>query len=437
MSSNSSQRLLGYLADDFTGATDALEVLATHGVRAALFARPPDAAMLARYPDLRAVGLACAGRAMAPPRMNAAIPPLLRALRDCAPALVHYKACSTFDSSPSVGSIGRVIDLAAGVFDSSLVPVVAGAPSLGRHCVFGHSFVRNSSDPHPLRLDRHPSISRHPVTPMDEADLRVHLSKQTARRIGLLDVLVLDRGFDAARDALERLRQEGHDVVVIDLLQDRQLSAVGALLARFADKDKSGFVVGSSGVESALCEHWVASGQVGEPHDFPTPIDVGPILVVVGSRSSVSATQRRFALEHGFVPVTLRTSQCVSQRATDQETARVSQEADAAIRSGRSVVIDSGPDSPMDRAAIAAAMAQATRRVVERSSPRRLLVAGGDTSSAVAEHLRIDSLEMVARLVRGAPVCHIAAPGEACDGLEVIFKGGQVGAAELFVAARS
>ena len=46
---------------------------------------------------------------------------LLRSLR--AP-VAHYKVCSTFDSAPHVGSIGRAVDLAAPVFGPAWVPLV-------------------------------------------------------------------------------------------------------------------------------------------------------------------------------------------------------------------------------------------------------------------------------------------------------------------------
>ena len=36
------------------------------------------------------------------------------------------------------------------------------------------------------RLDRHPVMARHPVTPMDEADVPRHLARQTERAIGLV-----------------------------------------------------------------------------------------------------------------------------------------------------------------------------------------------------------------------------------------------------------
>ena len=64
-------------------------------------------------------------------------------------------------------------------------------------------FSRRSGLDSPVyRLDRHPTMRHHPVTPMTEADLRVHLSHQTDRPIDLVDVLALDAGYEAAAERL-------------------------------------------------------------------------------------------------------------------------------------------------------------------------------------------------------------------------------------------
>src|SRR5581483_6069178 len=110
--------------------------------------------------------------------------------------IIHYKTCSTFDSSPQVGSIGRVIDVGMQLLGSTCVPLLVAAPAIGRYCVFGNLFARCGADSDPIRLDRHPSMSRHPITPMDEADLRLHLAKQTKKNIGLLDILRVSAGAD-------------------------------------------------------------------------------------------------------------------------------------------------------------------------------------------------------------------------------------------------
>src|SRR5438067_9472535 len=115
------------------------------------------------------------------------------------------------------------------VFGSRFVPLVVGAPSLGRYCVFGNLFARCGGESDPYRLDRHPSMSRHPTTPMDEADLRLHLAKQTRTPIGLLDVLAVDAA--KPERELDRVVADGARAVLIDLLHESQLATVGRLIA--------------------------------------------------------------------------------------------------------------------------------------------------------------------------------------------------------------
>jgi uncharacterized protein YgbK (DUF1537 family) len=65
----------------------------------------------------------------------------------------------------------------------------------------------------------------------------------------------------------------------------------------------------------------------------------------------------------------------------------------------------------------------------------RVVIAGGDTSGAIARALGIESMEMIASFVRGAPIVRAAAPGLPADGVELIFKGGQVGSEDFFPRA--
>src|SRR5215217_6648936 len=55
--------------------------------------------------------------------------------------VVQYKACSTADSSPAVGSLGRVIEVARDVFGPAPVPVLFAQPDFGRFTAFGHHFA--------------------------------------------------------------------------------------------------------------------------------------------------------------------------------------------------------------------------------------------------------------------------------------------------------
>ena len=108
MSEHHDRPLLTYYGDDFTGSTDVIEALARSGIRSALFLEAPRAEQLiGRFAGLSAVGVAGLGRSMTPEQMDAALPPVFEAIRKLGANLFHYKTCSTFDSSPEVGSIGR------------------------------------------------------------------------------------------------------------------------------------------------------------------------------------------------------------------------------------------------------------------------------------------------------------------------------------------
>ncbi|MFT3870808.1 MAG: four-carbon acid sugar kinase family protein [Nibricoccus sp.] len=159
--------LLAYYGDDFTGSTDALEFLTRAGISTTLFLDPPGPDKLKLYPGIQAVGVAGFTRSLAPEAMEKELRPAFEALRTLGARHVHYKVCSTFDSSPEVGSIGRAIDVGSSVFSAAFVPLLVAAPALGRHCVFGNLFARMGigSQGEIFRLDRHPSMSRHPVTP--------------------------------------------------------------------------------------------------------------------------------------------------------------------------------------------------------------------------------------------------------------------------------
>ncbi len=57
-----SELLLSYYGDDLTGSTDVMEALASRGVATVLFIEPPTASQRARFPHVRAIGLAGSSR---------------------------------------------------------------------------------------------------------------------------------------------------------------------------------------------------------------------------------------------------------------------------------------------------------------------------------------------------------------------------------------
>ena len=460
-----SKLLLTFYGDDFTGSTDALEQLTLAGIRTALFIEPPTPGQLARFKNLQAVGVAGMTRSLAPDAMRRELRPALKKLKALGARHVHYKVCSTFDSSPTIGSIGCVMDEAAKIFHAPFVPLLVAAPALGRYTVFGQHFARygigSAGAIH--RLDRHPSISRHPVTPMTEADLRRHLAQQTKRKIALFDILQLVLPAKEARAALKKILADKPGVVLFDALNAQQLQLIGELMDGHASSKRPLFSVGSSGIETALAAYWkqfkIRNSKLKIKTSRLTSAPAKQVLVASGSCSPVTEGQIAWALKHGFAEVALDTVALAAEKNIRRVLQRAADATRALLAAGRSVIVHTsrgGTDPRLAATArifkrrglsaaeaktvsailFGAALGKVLHLALPQSGVRRLCIAGGDTSSYAARELRIRVLEMIAPLTPGAPLCRAHAPGSSVDGLEVVFKGGQVGAENYFEIVR-
>lgn len=453
MSKTTDHLLLAYYGDDFTGSTDVMEALAEAGLRTVLFLEPPTAGQLAGVPGLRAFGIAGGSRMMSPEEMEHALPPAFEALRASGAPIIHYKMCSTFDSSPTVGSIGRAIEIGRRIFGERPTPLMVGAPVLGRYVVFGNLFARSGLDTEPCRLDRHPTMSRHPVTPMQEADIRLILAGQTKLPVELVDVLKLEGD---SGSSVPVAGGNAAPIVLFDTLRDAHLPVIGGRIEEMAGGGPL-FTVGSSGVEYALTAHWnarrgaeVRSTQ-GRERDRgavsstarrlhrPRPRPVDQIIAVSGSCSPVTDRQIARALEHGFAEVGAG-PECL---VPGGPCGRAWEAARGLLEQQRSVVVHSsrGPDddrfegelSRADQALLGGALGRLLEKLLATSGLRRAVVCGGDTSMHVARTLGIEALEYLGPMAPGSPMCKVHAPGRVADGCEIIFKGGQVGRDSFFL----
>jgi uncharacterized protein YgbK (DUF1537 family) len=443
---------LAYYGDDFTGACDVMEVLQWFGLRTLLFLEPPAPQQLDRFDGLRAIGVAGSSRAMSPQEMEAVLPGVFRSLRDSGAPVVHYKTCSTFDSSPEIGSIGKALELGRDVFGRHVVPILVAAPDLGRYQVFGNLFARSGLDSEAYRLDRHPTMRHHPITPMAEADLREVLATQTDLRVGLVDVLRLAK--EPREDEPDPLHADDVDAVLFDVLYREHLPRIGGMIDRLSQRHAPALVVGSSGVEYALTEFWSATGRIHSlrtcPSGSPAFGPVEQLLVVTGSCSPVNDRQITAAERNGtFYAIPITAARLVDGRTSDEEVTRVAERVVDRLRAGANIILHTsrGPQDPRIAETHAALRAlglsdrdiklQSGRligpqlgkllgRILAEWPLRRVGVAGGDSSGYIARELGIVALEAIAPVAPGSPLCRVYAENS-LDGVEFLFKGGQVG----------
>lgn len=428
---NSKKLQLVFYGDDFTGSTDSLEFISRAGARAVLFLDVPTEDQLRRFPDLDVAGVAGITRSLSPEKMEVVLLAAFEKIKQLRVKQVHYKVCSTFDSSPLTGSIGKAMDCAKNVFYTSKISVVCGSPSLGRYCVFGNLFARMGigSKGAIYRLDRHPSMREHPVTPSNESDLRIHLSQQTDQKMGVIDILQMKQSVASWQNFVSK----EETIVLLDALYHSDLEKIGDWLANEVTGEPV-FSVGGSGVEEALGAYWNKTGllQMNEPgRDFNA---VETLLVVSGSCSPVTAEQIEFALNSGFEEVIIDADSFRDQGLSHDVFERVV----SSLKNGKSTIVHTGKRATRNLSSeeLGAAFGKIVKYAAAHVDLKRVVVAGGDTSSYAARAMEVEAVEMYAPVIAGAPLCKIISLNRKMDGLEVNFKGGQVGNYDYFQLLR-
>ena len=431
----------GFYGDDFTGATDTLAHLARAGLRTILLFVPPDAARLSMLGRLDAIGIAGAARTMPPHEQQPELARVGAAFATLGVRVIHYKVCSTFDSAPQTGSIGVAIRTLKEYCASPLVAVVGGQPNLRRYCVFGELFAAAGADDHRqsiYRIDRHPTMSRHPVTPMNEADLRVHLRRQGLENVQSIDWRCYARGNTALQTELDDRLKSKPDAVLFDVLDESHLQMIGGLITRHASTQAPLLAVGASSVAQAYVCALNEAAEQGERSAAPTPLAraCGPVFVLAGSLSPLTEVQ--IAAAHSYLRVELDPLQMTGDAAPDYVAARVAAIV-GPLRDGRSVLAFT-----TRRAALAAddtrsalpqlphACAVLLQAVLGKVKLQRVGIAGGDTSSIAVRALDAWGLSYLAPLSAGVTVCRLHADRSELDGMEIMLKGGQMGDADLF-----
>jgi uncharacterized protein YgbK (DUF1537 family) len=440
--------LIAFYGDDFTGSAAVMEVLTFAGLDTVLFLAAPTAEQLAAFDGYRGVGIAGTARSQTPAWMERELPPVYEALARLGAPVIQYKICSTLDSSPVLGSIGKAAEIGMAVFGGGWHPILPAAPAIGRYQAFGHFFALAEGTPY--RLDRHPTMSRHPATPIDESDVRLHLGRQTTEPVGLIDLLALKSGEGACRLREEAKRAR---LIALDVIDEETLSQAGRLI--WEEGGDRIFALASQGLEHALLAYWQEAGLLEPAGAPPRANPVEQIVAVSGSCSSVTAGQIDWAAAHGFDRVAVDATGAVDARAWEAELSRASDEGLRVLSSGRSPILHtaSGPDdpavarfrtaveaSPADPAVVNArighGLGTAVQRLLATGGVRRAAIAGGDTSSHATLALDVHALTACALVCTGGSLLQVHSDGPAMRGVEVALKGGQMGPRDYFSRVR-
>lgn len=418
----------GFVADDLTGAADVLAQSHRYGLEAALAIG--DAPLPA---DADVVGIAGPARSLAGAEFDDLVRTDLANIAALNPEVLLYKVCSTFDSSVTVGSIGRGIQLLHERFGlHGSIPVVPAQPGFGRYTAFSNHYAAHAGQVH--RLDRHPVMSMHPSTPMAEADLRRVLAEQlgSAQLPGAIHLPAYNDG--SFKDAwAARRREPAAQAFVVDAVNELHLDTVAQALLREEHGHGPSIVVGSGGIMAALAR--AVSDQAPRTPGPSQP--AGPVLAVSASASSITAEQINDATSHGWEDVAVPAQ--LLQHPDAAAVAALDNRVAAALRAGRNVIVHTtrgagdpryGASKPADAGYVGALIGGIAARMAAGGLTRDVAVCGGDTSSHALIAMGVRQLRVTDQFVTAGPILR-ADEASAVAGCRLLLKGGQVGPPDI------
>lgn len=412
---------LAVIADDLTGANDTGVQFAKQGLTVQVFLNDLVEKDLGHSPEVMV--LDTDSRAASPAEAFARVRAtggLVRSMAAVQP-LIFKKIDSTLR-----GNIGAEIDAAMAEYDLAWAAVVPAFPANGRITVGGWHLLHQT----PIAESE---IARDPKTPVHESVAPKLLSTQSSHPVAHVDLSDVSRGCDAIIKRIAEFRQKGIRILSFDAATATHLQAIATAIA--AGKEAA-LWVGSAGLAEMV------PAVMGWSKQTRTVVNeaVGPVLVVAGSVSPVTARQMSSFLAGDNVRlVSLRADALISNE--NAEIARCIHEA----RQGLSLDQDVLVASAVDADAVASAREQGEKQGVDsRGVSERVAAAmgkivsdlivlplagifltGGDTAVSVCRALGVGSIDILAEVLPGIPLGQLV--GGCCPGLRVVTKAGAFG----------
>lgn len=407
--------LLGCIADDYTGATDLCSMLVRAGLRVVLcFDVPDETNALA---DFDAIVIALKSRSIAPEAAVERSLAALRFLQGLNTQRFFFKYCSTFDSTPR-GNIGPVADALADALAVDQVVFCPAFPENGRTVYQGWLFVGSV----PLHES---SMKDHPLNPMHDSDLVRVLQAQSQRAVHRLGLQTSKLGSEPGHYIADAIDEDDLQCIA-EVAANHRLLTGGSAIARHwgeilsADRmpSRDATEIVEQKASNVRCVVLAGSCSASTRKQIADFAGSYPIyrLDPADGRSLDEAVQAAFdwclgewdRLGSNYVPLLI---------ASGDDPARV-----AAARQAF------GEQAAADRTeSIFAGIAEA---LVQRGV-RRLIVAGGETSGAVTNALRVQSVRIGREIAPGVPwVTSLQSPN-----LQLVLKSGNFGGPRFFSEA--
>ncbi|HWR29581.1 MAG TPA: four-carbon acid sugar kinase family protein, partial [Negativicutes bacterium] len=319
------------------------------------------------------------------------------------------------------GNLGAEIDAAMAEFDFEWAAVAPAFPVNGRITVGGWHLLHQV----PIAESE---ISRDPKTPVYESLLPTLLATQSHHKVEHVYLADVCKGVNAVMRRIKEIRQDGAKVVSFDASTQTHLQTIATAIAA---TEAAALWVGSAGLAEVIpaVMGWPQAEQT------VTPGGSGPVLVVAGSVSYVTARQmNRFLTGDNVHLVSLQVDALISHEA--EEVQRCAQEALSQLAAGRDVLLASAVAEGSVVQGCSEIVAASMGKVVAQLASEKLaglFLTGGDTAVSVCRALGVNAIDILAEVLPGIPLGQLN--GGCCPGLRVVTKAGAFGGENAIVEA--
>lgn len=410
--------LLGCVADDFTGASDAASFIAESGMKTMLFNGVPKDA--ADYGIDSAV-IALKTRT---DRKEKAVSDSMKAaewLLDKEAEHIYSKYCSTFDSTPE-GNIGPIMDAIlekCKVKSSILCPAL---PVNGRTVKEGILYVNG------VPLAESP-MKDHPLTPMRESHVGKLMESQSKYPCIMINrELLYQPEADIMAYIDSESRGEDRYYLVPDFYMEEDAKRIAELFGSMKVQS------GGSGILTELCRSYMAGVSNQEQLASGTE---GRGIVLAGSCSKATRNQIE----------TFQSAGCYSYKIDPLKLAAGTETPDSIwqevqTHGGKKEVLIYSSDTPEHVLEIQKTGRKEIADLIEETFSvlavmalkegfKKIIVAGGETSGAVTQALGYDAFYIGESIAPGVPVMIPAKDEE----VRLVLKSGNFGQPDFFLRA--
>lgn len=428
--------VLGCIADDFTGASDAASFLVKGGMSVRLYngipvqqtaggpagTEPEENGGEEEPDETQAIVIALKSRTQ---ETSAAVDDSLKAARFLlgqGVKQIYFKYCSTFDST-ATGNIGPVADA---LMDLMKVPCTLLCPALpvnGRTVEDGKLMVNGV----PLHESH---MKNHPLTPM--WDCRIHKLMEPQSRYGCRNLSLHGLDSQSCTDILKHFQSDIPFYIIPDYKSPEDGRTIASVFGQLP------LLTGGSGLLEPLARLWTE--KLSAQGKIPESGTEGKALLLSGSCSKATLEQIAWYQKQGHPCYQLDPHAMLEGRQTADDAWRFVAE----NSNDNNAVLVYSSDTPdkvkesqkLGTEKIAAMLEHAAADLASRAvntGYTRIICAGGETSGAVTKGLGFTSYWMGESVAPGVP---IMIPSERPD-IRLILKSGNFGQEDFFGRALS